>query len=386
MPPGRHRLLLLSALLLACGPGTPPDEVAPLVDGRHAPLILTESSMLEMPPSYTGNRFLAGWWPWRRRGSTWQVNVGDKALLEAVFLDGRERRLSMLLEIGEAEPQAMLGVRVAGSELAPVPLQPEIEIPLPGGLPRGRLPIELDFAGARVSIQAAGFGHTWQPGEVDVSEEMIVQGGYSAIDFPRRLVEPATLVGRFEPPSETEPDQRFAILIETEEEGGEVAFEWRPGERTSLLGSGDFRLDLPAGLVRVRLLAQGLGGACRWLGLGIAGGSEPADEEIRLATGMGRDGAVYSAASERYKLVLAPGLGLDAGEGASRDPEYVFDLRLDPTESRNLAGSSSLQIDLLRARLEAWVEGQGGLRRAGDTSAPPAGEKHEHGPTTGDPG
>ncbi len=349
---GRYRLLLLPALVAGCGPQTPPGDTTPLIDGRHAPLVLTESALLEMPPAYSGNRFLSGWWPERRGKSLGQTNVGDRVVLEAVFLDGRERRLSMRLEIVEAEPAATFGVRVAGIEMLPQPLVPDAEVPLPGDLPLGRLPIELDLRGARVVVGAAGFGHAWRPGEVELAGDTIVQGGYSAIDLPRRLTGSATLVGRFEPPPEPESDQRFAVLIETDAGGSEIAYEWQPGGR----GKTQLKLPLPAGFVRIRLLAQGLGPAGRWLGLGIAGGEEPAEEAVKLSRGTGRVGTIYTAASERYKLVRAPKLGLATDVATSRDAEYVFDLRRDPTESRNLAGAQAVEIDWLRARLEAWIQ------------------------------
>jgi hypothetical protein len=356
MRPGRHWLLLLSALLLACGPEAPPSDTAPLVDERHAALVLTESAVLDMPPAYSANRFLSGWWPNRRGGSLRQANVGDRVLLEAVFLDGRERRLSTRLEIVEAEPGATFGVRVAGVELPSQPLAPNAEIPLPGGLPLGRLPIELDLRGARVIVAAAGFGHAWQPGEVALAAEAIVQGGYSAIDFPRRLARPATLVGRFAPPPEPESDQRFAVLVETGAGDSEVAYEWLPGGRGEPRGS-QLRLPLPAGFVRIRLLAQGLGAAGRWLDLGIAGGdARPARGDARMSTAEGRAGTIYMAASERYKLIRAPDLGLATDTTTSRDAEYLYDLLEDPAESRNLAGTRAIEADWLRARLEAWIE------------------------------
>ncbi len=353
MRPGRFRLLLAPALLAAaCGPPGPPDDAVPLVDGRHAPMILTESARLEPPPAYSANRFLIGWWPWRRGGAIWQVNVDDRAVLEAVFLDGRERRLVTRLEIGEAEPDATFGVRVAGIDLPPQPLLRDAEVALPGGLPLGRLPIELDLRGARVMVLAAGFGHAWPAGEVEVAEDLIVQGGYSAIDFPRRLAKPATLFGRFEPPARPEPDQRFAVLVETDADGSVVAFEWRPGGWRDRLGPRRLRLPLPAGFVRVRLLAQGFGGAGRWQGMAIAGG---ADAEPRLYTAEGLAGTAYVAASPRYELIRTPDLGLDPDNEASRDAEYLFDRRRDPDRSRNLAGVRAVEVDWLRARLEAWI-------------------------------
>ena len=345
MRPGRSRFLLLPALILACGGELSPEDATPLVDELHRPLVLTESALLEMPPAYSGNRFLSGWWPIRRGRSLRQANAGDRVVLEAVFLDGRERRLSTRLKIVEAEPDATFGVRVAGIELPPQPLVPDLEIPLPGGLPLGRLPIELDLRGARVLVAAAGFGHAWQAGEIELASDLIVQGGYSAIDFPRRLGEPATLLGRFEPPPEPQADHRFAVLVETDAGGSETAFEWRPGSR----GRSRFRLPLPAGFVRIRLLAQGLGAVGRWRDLRIAGGGRrTAADQVRFSTTDGRAGPAWAAASERYELVRSPDLGLLGGA--------PFDLRRDPQESRNLAGLRTVEADWLRARLEAWIE------------------------------
>ena len=258
------RLLLLPALILACGQ-EPSGEPTPLIDGVHAPLVLTEQAQLDKPPAYSGNRFLAGWWPGRRSRDPSQLNVADRVVLEAVFLDGRERRLATRMDVLEAAPDATFGVRVGGVELPPPPLARDAEVPLPGGLPLGRLPIELDLRGARVRIEAAGFGHAWPPGEVQLSATAILQGGYSAVDFPRRQVGPATLVGTFEPPAEPEPDQRFAVILETDRSEPDTAFEWR-GDK----GAGRarrLRLDLPDGFLRIRLLAQVIdlpGPIARW--------------------------------------------------------------------------------------------------------------------------
>ncbi len=349
-----YRLLLLAAALCACGRASPTGEARPLVDGLHQPLILTESALLAMPPDYSGNRFLSGWWPERRGGSLRQISISDRPMLEAVFLDGRERRLNTRLEIVEAAAGATVGVRIAGVELPPLPLVRDLEVPLPGGLPPGRLPIALDLRGARVVIQAAGFGHAWPAGEVDLEPRAIVQEGYSAIDFPRRLAGPATLVGRFEPPAEAEPEHRFAVLVETDAGGSEVGFEWRAGGRR---GEVALEVPLPAGFVRIRLLAQGLGPAGRWLELGLVGGDQgAAEKDVELRTAAGRDGPVYAAASPRYQVIRAPSLGLADETEPTRDAEYVFDLRQAPAERRNLAGTRVVEVDWLRARLAAWID------------------------------
>lgn len=358
---GRHRLrqqpvalLLLAALLPACGRELPPGEATPLVDGVHAPLVLTERALLAMPPDVSANRFVSGWWPGRRDAPARQINTGERAVLEAVFLDGRERRLNTRMDVLEAAEGAAIGVRVAGIELPPVPLVRDLEVPLPADLPLGRLPIELHLGDSKVAVFAAGFGHAWPAGEVEATPESIVQGGFSAIDFPRRLTAPAVLAGRFEPPAEPEEDQRFALLVDSDAGDSEVGFEWRAAERR---GGGAFEVELPAGFVRVRLLAQGLGPAGRWRGLALfGGGAAAAAEAIELSTAEGRDGPVYVAASRRYRLIRSPGLGLADEEVPTRDAEYVFDRRRPPAERRNLAGTRAIEVDWLRSRLEAWLE------------------------------
>jgi hypothetical protein len=67
------------------------------------------------------------------------------------------------------------------------------------------------------------------------------------------------------------------------------------------------------------------------------------------------------ARGERYKVVWAPrrgaSWGMGVGLGRSRDAEYVFDLRDDPGERRNLAGLDAPEVLWLRARLLRWAAG-----------------------------
>jgi arylsulfatase A-like enzyme len=83
-------------------------------------------------------------------------------------------------------------------------------------------------------------------------------------------------------------------------------------------------------------------------------------EEPYLAAASNVKGGIYTASSGHLKLIWAPrtglGWGMGEGLGRSRDPEYLFDLRKDPGERVNLAGTGSLEADWLRSRLRAWVE------------------------------
>jgi len=90
---------------------------------------------------------------------------------------------------------------------------------------------------------------------------------------------------------------------------------------------------------------------------------EPRDPEpeLRLAAAASVRGGIYAARTSRYKVVWAPRTGtqwgLGHGPGRSRDPEYVFDLRADPLERRNLAGLAAPEGLWLRERLLAWAAG-----------------------------
>jgi arylsulfatase A-like enzyme len=88
--------------------------------------------------------------------------------------------------------------------------------------------------------------------------------------------------------------------------------------------------------------------------------SERIAERTRFAAASSLKGGVFSAQSDRYKLILAPRTGsqwgMGEGLGRTRDMEYVFDLVHDPLEKTNLAGHPSLEIAWLRSRLLAWID------------------------------
>ena len=103
----------------------------------------------------------------------------------------------------------------------------------------------------------------------------------------------------------------------------------------------------------------GLGGRSLWPVMSGAeiSSSEPA---VRFAFATG-ERPLYMARSDRWKLILAPGRGLDWGMGRGRartfDSEYLFDLEQDPGERVNVAGSVDPEVAWLRSRLRAWIDG-----------------------------
>ena len=94
---------------------------------------------------------------------------------------------------------------------------------------------------------------------------------------------------------------------------------------------------------------------------GATAAARDPERELRLAAAASIRGGIYAARTSRYKVVWAPRTGaqwgLGHGPGRSRDPEYVFDLRADPLERRNLAGLAVPEVLWLRARLLAWAAG-----------------------------
>lgn len=83
------------------------------------------------------------------------------------------------------------------------------------------------------------------------------------------------------------------------------------------------------------------------------------DNAVHFAAAASVKGGVFSAQSQRFKLVWAPrtgrGWGMGEALGRSRDAEYLFNLEDDPQEQINRAGSSDLEAAWLRSQLLAWV-------------------------------
>jgi arylsulfatase A-like enzyme len=94
-------------------------------------------------------------------------------------------------------------------------------------------------------------------------------------------------------------------------------------------------------------------------GTSSAPAASTAADELHLAAAANVRGGVFSARTPRYKVIWAPRTGQQWGQGEglgrSRDGEYVFDLRADPGERRNLAGLDLPEVLWLRSRLRAWT-------------------------------
>jgi arylsulfatase A-like enzyme len=261
--------LLAGALLGGCGREP---RARLLLDGDHAPDVLTEQRRLARPPSLGGNRFLNGWWPWLRDGQLVlsPPAPGARMRLEVVNLGGGPRRpRRLLLDLLEATPGRTVRVLAAGRDLGSFPLTDPLAVPLPADLPLGRVPIDFEFGDTAHGVLAAGIQPILPAGRVALRKADVVQSGDSLVDFVRHVAGGEILEGTFVPPGSPRPGQSFELIVERDPDRPDRRFVWsgKDGPRRIALPVGE-----TPGLVRVRLLAHGTGPAGRWERLRLTGG------------------------------------------------------------------------------------------------------------------
>ncbi len=279
-------LLVLLLLALACGgPGAEDPEARLLFDGDHAPDILLEERDIARPPALGGNRFLTGWWPWKK-GKTvvLQPMTGRPQRVQLVHL-GAEPRTLVLDFLEPTPPGGKVRARIGPRDLGEFPMSDPMEIRLPGDLPLGRVNVDLTFEPMTMGL-VAGAIRPSLPGRAHTRGSDLIQTGDSLVDLTRRVTPGTTLTGTFVPPREARPGQRFDLVIERQDGSPVRRFEWTPSFWNGLLGAKDFSYDLrnTDGWVRIRLRSRGEGPPARWKGLALRGGEpvpEPAPQPAR---------------------------------------------------------------------------------------------------------
>ncbi len=280
----RHRPLpLLQPLcvlaILAAGACSPqrPGEVRFLLDGDHAPDVLTEHKEIASPPALGGNRFLSGWWPWKNEGALVLSPVSQQARVQIVHLAERQRTLVLDLLQEAATRGRQVRASVDGRDLGAFPLTDPVEIPLPPDLPRGRVTVELAFDEGARGVMAAAIRPVLPEGRVRRWQSDLIQSGDSLVDLVRPVAGGEVLEGSFIPPTDPRDGQRFDLVVEREDGTPIRRFTWAPSFWNRLRGtrSFEYRLGDVQGFVRVRLWAQGEGPAGRWKQLRLVGAATP---------------------------------------------------------------------------------------------------------------
>ncbi len=277
----RIRPVLVGALLCALAGCAKEPELRLLLDGNHAPDVLTEQRRIAEPPSLSGNRFLTGWWPWllEDRLVLSPPRPLARVRMEVANVAGSAR--SLLLDLVQAAPGRSVRVHAAGRDLGSFPLTDPLQISLPAGLPLGRVPVDLEFDWGSRGVFAAGMRPTGPTGRVRLDKADVVQSGDSLVDFVRRVSGGETLVGTFEPPDSPRRGQRFELIVEREPDRPLQRLSWAATERREKRIA--LSLGPEPGFVRIRLLARGQGPAGRWHRLGFAGAREDAEPPAVIA-------------------------------------------------------------------------------------------------------
>jgi arylsulfatase A-like enzyme len=282
---------VIAALGLMTACGRLETAEVPLVHAGHRPIILTERRALGLPNSPPGTRFIRGW-QFEESSSGLTIRpYGSASWLEIVQLEARERHLVLELARGSGGAGAFVRARSSDRDLGNFELLDGVAIPLPADLGSGRVPIELEFS-KPVDIVRASLSAAAPRGRVDIDGADVIHSGWSAVDFIRWVEDGTRLLGELELPSEMSPSQKFSVTIDRGDGEAKTAFE-----TGSLIPRGAAEVEpvdillTGAGLVRIRLIAEGRGPAGRWL-------------DLKLVTRSGQAAPGIDRAPDPPKLVV----------------------------------------------------------------------------------
>jgi arylsulfatase A-like enzyme len=265
---------LLGAALAGCGAREPLARHA-LVDPHDRPEILTESRVLDFPPSQAATRFVRGWWGWREGYVLRMVPYARPSRIQIATLDPRPRTLTFLTKVNRLPETGKVDVLIGGERVAELPLDPKgVELP---PLPIGRAAVDFLWPdGCEIGIERAELEQALPAGAVKIEGEQVRQSGWSAVDFVRPVPAGARLRGAFTPPSPARDEQSFEVIVERDGQAPTTVFAW-PAPWFRAWGGHDFDVPLgpEAGLTRVRLLARGTGEPALWESLAVAAPPPP---------------------------------------------------------------------------------------------------------------
>jgi len=245
-------------------------HLTPLFADGHSAEILAERSRLARPTTDPGTRFVSGWRFIRSDAGTRISPTESTGRLEFVHLDRRPRALELRLHPGFSD--STVTVRAGQRLLGNYRLARQIRIRVPADLPVGRVPVSLDFSSPEGVALLRALVRPCRDGAAEIEDGRVRQSGWAIVETVRPVPGRARLIGRFTPPIEPTPGQRFAAVIDDGTSAVNTVFEWsssRTGEPTA-----EFEVVAPiesaSGFVRLRLMSWGEGPAARWSDLSIS--------------------------------------------------------------------------------------------------------------------
>lgn len=274
----------MTVFLAGCGSKV--ETSRPFIDSSHSADVLVEQRALSNPRSIDQNRLLRGWRFVRHEDRPRWIPNAPESVVEIVHLGRRPRQL--IIEVKEYRTGDSVRVRVGENSLGSFPISERVEIDLPADLPLGRVAIKLGFSNRETTVLAGlSISPNAAKGAVVIEPGVIEQNGWSAVEAVHRVAAGARFTVDFHPPAMAEPGRRFVVAVQREHEPAVEIFSWDSGvtlEKTGLLNV-DVPLGEAAGLVRIRLAAEGTGAIARWVDPRIVEIRNPPETDSPISPG-----------------------------------------------------------------------------------------------------
>ena len=265
----------------------------PFFGPDHRADVLVEGRLLSNPHSVEQNRLLRGWRFVKGEDGRRLVPDDSESVVEFVNLDGRPRLLTIDVDDDSLDRESWVQARLGQRDLGRFPISGRIEVGLPENLPLGRVAVTLEFPKPEEPvIRSLSISPSLPAGEVDISENLIEQHGWSIVEAGHWVEVGDRFVVEFQPPGSPASGQRFAVTVEDPLGGLRQVFTWTLATESSTTSRTMISVPLvnEPGPVLIRMVAQGRGPSGHWINPRIVGrqipqtplGPPPIEEPPRL--------------------------------------------------------------------------------------------------------
>ena len=262
-------------------------RLRPLAEAAPPPELLTEQSELALLPTLEANRLASGWRPLGNRGRLRLEPVASRSRAELVNLSSAARHLRLNLR---PPGEGQVSLVAAGQTLGPFVLAPDLDLPLPEGLPVGRVSLDFDWRLAdgaqRPAVASAAVVPALAAGRLEHQGTAWVLTGHALARFVVAVQDAVALHATFDPPDAALSGQEF--LLSVRDQSGRMLGRrswserglsgWRSGPRVLRLP-----LEGASGFVEVLFEARGAGPPARWQDVIIEDRPRPQPTPAKLA-------------------------------------------------------------------------------------------------------